>query len=429
MKWTKWIAAYAAIIFIGGTMQQVTTIPYPTPNKDGHEFTRDLVAGVAHKTAMEDVFAGIPMFGRYADMFNFQKAVNPTIESRIGASMIATNENKIREHGWLPALSFSAEAGELKQATYEQPIETFGSIEVFQYDKNAYSSMTIVGISHSKDNTYIIYSGAPKQNDGWGGRMYWANEKTPTDFHQVTGVGALGSPLSVGAVFCYNGVTLMNGNGGVYLFQDGAITMWKPSEHVGWLSGSFIYLKDTVYDADTNEELSYDEIDLIKKESSPDQWKRKFVTKFYNAKLLYGTANNNRGHGRFARFDYYRIRDIQSLKKLNPSAPMEKIAQELIVKKNSVDLNKIQLINDRFYGGSIERDISKLYHSDIGKYTFAISYDYKNFIDTGVQMPQEDRIVFRSHNYFYGGGYRIKLRNTMVYGNKPYIERGRPWQH
>lgn len=422
----KALAAYAAIVFAGGTMQSVMTVPYEDPIKDGHEFTRDILAGVVHKSALKDATAGVPMFGRYDGQFNFREEVYPSFAKMTGSEFIAMSENKRREIAWLPALHFSAEAGELTQTSFEQPIQTFepeGAI-----NNPDVISLVPLASAHSDNKSYVLFKSERWISGNKRTFVSYIDENAGT-IHDITYLPDT-QQFNITKVATYGGNTLVWGTAfgpstgeqkGLFRFENGTMILVRQNETINALWGKWLWLSNSVLNMETTEEMSLEDANRI--------------YEFRQAKATF--AASTLGVGRFGAWGAYRAKDLSTFKRLDVKAAPSAIAMEMA--SSGLDRNKLQRLFPTI-GVYHDNDIQK-YNAGSG-YTFAVSKNYQSFEDTGVPVKSSYVAYARSHNYLYVASYkttpdkgiiytteRFRLRDNMVYGDRPYTERGRAWQH
>jgi len=412
MKFLRGLLLYAAVIFVGGTMQQVMTIPYQNPIKDGHEFTRDLMAGVVQKTAIEDVFAGIPMFQRYDNVFNFQDAVSSDLSKITDNAVVKYDYNKVREIAWLPALSFSAEAGELEQFVFEYPVETFDYIGEARYEYKSElaskpTTLLPIGVGYSDENTYVFFRG--KSN--YDKPCHYINEETGA----LVAVDKLpdGTSPNVNHVMSYGGRIFLIDSPKIYEFKNGALVLIDDVERFETSSARFAKLTEDrgYFDLETNKIVQDDDRVL-------NQYRSVFRTE--HTPRFGGTS-------------------VPHFVSINPKNDPQSAAMELVL------------------GGRLgERENYIRSTNGIGDITYSektgtywASFLGNKRSDTGASSGSTNsssnlRNAARSHNYFYHGieksdgfyikKYQIRIRyddkgrDRFVYGDKKHIERSRPWQ-
>jgi len=445
MKFLRGLLLYAAVIFVGGTMQQVMTIPYQNPIKDGHEFTRDLMAGVVQKAAIEDVFAGIPMFQRYDNVFNFQDAVSSDLSKITDNAVVKYDYNKVREIAWLPALSFSAQAGELEQYNFSHPVELFEVVEDKEYiinhpEGSGYDQplhLHPIGVGHTKNKTFVFFENAHVKYEYV---VHYLDEETG-EFKSITWVDRY--PELVGgnaeSVFNYKDQIFLVGDKGVTEFhENGSLTHYPMFSGIITTDGVFWRLRDGNKIYDIEREMIVDASD----------------EKYQQARMLYPLL------GQTARFGG---RYVHDLVKLNPKTNPEIAAKEIALTKEllSQTVPFMRLTYENGTGelsyntetGTFWAAIGGFKREDTGVFgAHAYSYD-SSPNDTGAFGKQDARnhnFIARSHNFLYYGmqkfigygkppkyvvrkiqirkRYDDKGRDRFVYGNQKYIERGRPWQ-
>lgn len=435
MRSIKWIIAYAMVVFTGGTMQSVINIPYPNYIKDGHELTRDIMAGVVYQTALDGIFGGVAMFSKYESStqdFDFRDAVSTELPKLSNEAVTHYDYNKVREIAWLPALSFSAQAGELIQYNFSPPIEVFVPEDMIVYEVKDDEDRTIFsripyGAGYTESETLVFF------HDSTGDQFFY-NERTEVftkmdEEKHLLDAGGLRTVKSYGG-YIFSGIK--GGDAPYFFVGDG----WERDPNVKGLATYgpryLLSYDDNVFDLEYKEYLLFDskEIREIKKVQEYESYK--YLWSLTKTPERFGVSNVG---------DLLRINP----KILNQNFDPETAAKEALMVTNNKYANGEYLGVYRAGDFSVYATNNTMYSSGTIWYTKdMLRWQNSGLVSSGAPDSDVGGSDVQTHNYLYTtktqhevlthhgqplvGIIKIRLRDNFLYGVQKYIERGRSWQ-